>query len=100
MLAQQAAVDAGVEDALFVKDGVALEGSHNNVFAVFGGVVTTHPATHLILHGVAREYVIELAQAQGISVEERPVLLEEMRGADEIFFTGTTTEVRPTDLTP
>ena len=100
VLAQQAAVDAGVEDALSVKDGVALEGSHNNVFAVLDGVVTTHPATHLILHGVAREYVIELAQAQGIPVEERPVLLEEMRGADEIFFTGTTTEVRPTDLTP
>ena len=55
VLAQQAAVDAGVEDALFVKDGVALEGSHNNVFAVLDGVVTTHPATHLILHGVARE---------------------------------------------
>lgn len=96
VLAQQAAVDAGVEDALFVNDGVALEGSHNNVFAVLDGVATTHPATHRILHGVAREYVIELAHAQGIGVEERPVLLEEMRGADEIFFTGTTTEVRPT----
>jgi D-alanine transaminase len=96
VLAQQAAVDAGVEDALFVNDGVALEGSHNNVFAVLDGVVTTHPTTHQILHGVAREYVIELAQAGGIPVEERPVLLEEMRGADEIFFTGTTTEVRPT----
>jgi len=96
VLAQQAAVDAGVEDALFVNDGVAVEGSHNNVFAVLDGVVTTHPATHRILHGVAREYVIELARELGMPVEERPVLLEEMRGADEIFFTGTTTEVRPT----
>jgi D-alanine transaminase len=96
VLAQQAAVDQGVSDALLVKDGVALEGSHNNVFAVFDGVVTTHPATHQILQGVAREYVIELAREQGIPVEERPVPLEEMRAADEIFFTGTTTEVRPT----
>ena len=96
VLAQQAAVDADVADALLVKDGVALEGSHNNVFAVFDGVVTTHPATHQILHGVTRAYVIELAREQGLTVEERPVLLEEMRGADEIFFTGTTTEVRPT----
>ena len=96
VLAQQAAVDAGVADALLVKDGVALEGSHNNVFAVFDGVVTTHPATRQILHGIAREFVIELARSQGLAVEERPVLLEEMRGADEIFFTGTTTEVRPT----
>ena len=96
VLAQQAAVDQGVSDALLVKDGVALEGSHNNVFAVLDGVVTTHPATHQILQGVAREYVIELAREQGIPVEERPVPLEEMRAADEIFFTGTTTEVRPT----
>ena len=96
VLAQQAAVDAGVADALLVRDGVALEGSHNNVFAVLDGVLTTHPATQRILHGVAREYVIELARALDLPVEERPVLLEEMRGADEIFFTGTTTEVRPT----
>jgi D-alanine transaminase len=96
VLAQQAAVEAGVEDALLVRDGVALEGSHNNVFAVLHGVVTTHPATQRILHGIAREYVLELARAQGLPVEERPVLLEEMREADEIFFTGTTTEVRPT----
>ena len=96
VLAQQAAVDAGVADALLVRDGVALEGSHNNVFAVLDGVLTTHPATQRILHGIAREYVIELARALGLPVEERPVLLEEMRGADEFFFTGTTTEVRPT----
>jgi D-alanine transaminase len=96
VLAQQAAMNAGVEDALLVKDGVALEGSHNNVFAVLDGVVTTHPATHQILHGVTRAYVIELARELGFPVEERPVLLDDMRDADEIFFTGTTTEVRPT----
>ena len=96
VLAQQAAAEAGVADALLVKDGVALEGSHNNLFAVFDGVVTTHPATHQILHGVTRAYVIELAKGQGLPVEERPVPLEESRAADEIFFTGTTTEVRPT----
>ena len=96
VLAQQAAVDAGVSDALLVKDGVAVEGSHNNVFAVLDGVVVTHPATQQILHGIGREFVIELALAHGLSVEERPVLLDEMRAADEIFFTGTTTEVQPT----
>ena len=96
VLAQQAAVDAGATDALFVKDGVAIEGSHNNVFGVFDGVVTTHPATHEILHGVGRGFVIELAREIGIEVVERAIPVEEMRRADEIFFTGTTTEVRPT----
>ena len=31
-----------------------------------------------------------------MTVVERAIPLEEMREADEIFFTGTTTEVRPT----
>ena len=96
VLAQQAAVDAGATDALLVKDGVAIEGSHNNVFGVFDGVVTTHPATHEILHGIGRGFVIELAREIGIQVVERAIPVEEMRQADEIFFTGTTTEVRPT----
>lgn len=95
VLAQQAAVDAGVKDALLVRDGIALEGSHNNVCFVFDGSVVTHPTTHEILHGVTREYVLELARENGIRVEERAVQVEEMHAADEIFFTGTTTEVRP-----
>lgn len=95
VLAQQAAVDAGVDEALFVKDDIAIEGSHANSFAVFGGVVTTHPATHEILHGVSRAFVVELARDLGMRVEERPIPLDEIRQADEIFFTGTTTEVRP-----
>lgn len=95
VLAQQAAVDAGVDEALFVKDGVAIEGSHANAFAVFSGVVTTHPASHEILHGISRRFVLELARGLGMPVEERAITAEEILDADEIFFTGTTTEVRP-----
>lgn len=95
VLAQQAAVEAGVKDAVLVKDGVALEGSHNNLFFVFGDTVVTHPASHEILHGITREFVLELAADEGFDVEERAVPVEEMFEADEVFFTGTTTEVRP-----
>jgi len=94
-LAQQAAVDAGVSDAIFVRDGIALEGSHNNLFAVFGGVVTTAPKSNYILHGVTRDLMIELAAELGMPVEERTIPVAELYGADEVFFTGTTTEVRP-----
>lgn len=96
VLAQQAAADAGVANAVFVKDGNAIEGTHNNLFAVFDGVVTTHPATHEILDGITRAVVLELAGRMGISVEQRAIPVEEFRTADEIFFTGTTTEVHPT----
>jgi len=95
VLAQQAAVDAGVADAIFVRDGVAIEGAHNNLFGVFDGTLVTHPATNLILPGITRTFVLELAHRLGIPVQERPILIEELGMADELFFTGTTTEVRP-----
>ena len=95
VLAQQAAVAAGVSDAIFVRDGMALEGSHNNLFAVFDGVLTTAPRTNYILHGVTRGLMIELAAERGVPVEERAIPLAELYRADEVFFTGTTTEVRP-----
>lgn len=95
-LAQQAAVDAGVDDVVFVKNGVALEGSHNNLFAVFDGVVTTHPTTNEVLPGVTRAFVLELARSLGMPVSERAMPVEEFLTAEEVFFTGTTVEIRPT----
>lgn len=96
VLAMQAAVDHGVTDALFVKDGVAIEGAHSNFFAVFGDTVATHPANNQILHGITRGYVLDLARELGYKVEERAVQVEELTYATEAFFTGTTAEVRPT----
>lgn len=96
VLAYQAAVDAGVTDAIQVRDGVALEGAHNNLFGVFDGTVVTHPATNVILPGITRGVVLELARENGMPVDERPILVEELADADELFFTGTTSEVRPT----
>ena len=71
-------------------------GALNNFFAVVGGTVVTHPATNHILHGITREYVIELCRETRLRVEERPIQVEELWTASETFFTGTTTEVRPT----
>ncbi len=96
VLAYQAAVDAGVADALQVRDGVALEGAHNNFFGVFDGEVVTHPITNVILPGITRGVVLELARENGLAVRERPIHVEELADADELFFTGTTSEVRPT----
>ena len=95
VLAFQAALDAGADDAILVKDGVALEGAHQNFWGVFDGTVVTHPVTQSILPGVTRGVVLELARANGIPVEERPIQVEELPHADELFFTGTTGEVRP-----
>jgi D-alanine transaminase len=95
VLAFQAALDAGVDDAILVRDGIAIEGAHQNFWGVFDGTAVTHPATNLILAGITRGVVLELARARGIPCEERPITVEELAGAEELFFTGTTGEVRP-----
>ena len=93
VLARREAADAGADDALFVRaDGTVTEAASSNVFMVRGGAIVTHPADHRILNGVTRDAVIEAA---GGGVEERPFTIDEARAADELFLTGTTTEVGP-----
>lgn len=96
VLAQQAAVEADVTDAVFIRDGNVMEGTHNNIFAVIDGAIVTAPATNHILHGVTRAVVLEIAVELGLPAEERLFSQSELYGADEVFFTGTTTEIRPT----
>jgi D-alanine transaminase len=94
-MAFQAARDVGADDAILVRDGVAIEGAHQNFWAVIDGTAITYPATNHILPGITRGVVLEEARAAGVPVEERPIQVEELAGVDELFFTGTTGEVRP-----
>jgi len=96
VMAQQEAKEAGAADALFVRDGLALEGGQTNLFVVAGGTLLTHPASNQILHGISRAAVLEVAEELGLPVEIRPIPDSDLSFASEIFFTGTTAEVRPT----
>ncbi len=42
-----------------------------------------------MLEGVSRRTVIELARAAGLDVQERPVGVDELRSADEVFLSST-----------
>ena len=95
VLARQAATEAGASEAIFVRDGVITEGTHTTVFAVIGGELRTHPANHLVLPGVTRDVVIEIAREYGVEVRERAIGVDELSRASELFLTGTTTDVTP-----
>ena len=95
VLAKQAAVERGALDAIMIRDGVATEGSHANVFAVVDGVLRTHPTDHHILPGITRAVVLELARDAGIPTLEEPLTEAELASADELFLAGTTTDVMP-----
>lgn len=95
VLANEQAHGADAFEALFVRDGVVLEGSHSNLMAVYDGVVVTYPATNYILAGITRGLVLKLARERGIRTTESVIALDRLFDADELFLTGTTTEVMP-----
>jgi D-alanine transaminase len=95
VLANQRAHAAGVAEALFVRDGVILEGSHSSLFFVFGEEVRTAPKTNYILPSITRDVVLELCHTNGIAARETPVFLHEVAQASEAFLAGTTVEVMP-----
>ncbi len=95
VLANQMAKEAGAFEALFVRDGVLIEGSHSNLFGVIGGEVVTYPACNYILGGITRDLVLDLATRLGIPVREGPMFVDRLEDVEELFLTGTTTEVLP-----
>ncbi len=93
VMAKQAANDQGAFDAILVRDGMVTESTSANVFIVEAGVLRTAPVTNYILPGITRHIVLELAGELGMKVNLRPFSVAEMMNADEVFLTGTTTEV-------
>ena len=95
-LAKQKAVDSGAHDAVFVaENGVVREASSSNVFIVINGTLVTHPLTENILPGITRAVVLNCAAEMNLDTTERFYKAEELFGAEEVFLTGTTTEVLP-----
>jgi len=95
VLAAERAAEAGAFEAILLRDGVVTEATRSNVFALLGGVIRTHPTGPLILPGVTREVVLELAAEAGSSVSEEAVTSAELARADEVFVTGTTSDAMP-----
>lgn len=96
VLARLEAEDAGADDALFLDaEGIAVETTQANLFAVFGHRLRTPPLESGCLAGVTRAAVIRLAREAGLAVDEAPLTPEALREADEVFVTGSVSEVVP-----
>jgi D-alanine transaminase len=89
---KQRAREAGVQEAIVVRDGEVLEGSSMNIFVVAGGKISTPPSDHRILPGITREVVLELAR-DTTPVAVRRVTLDDLRTADEVWLSSSTYNV-------
>src|SRR5262245_5149121 len=77
-IANTQAQERGAFEAIFVRDGVALEGSHTSLFAVIDGEVRTAPKNNYVLPGITRGLVVDLCHEAGIPLRETPVFLPQL----------------------
>ena len=49
----------------------------------------------LILKGITKDVILKVCAENRIAVEERTFTLEELKAADEVFLSSTTSEVMP-----
>ena len=90
ILAKREVKARGFDEAMFADDdGFAVECTGANLFIVRDGRVTAVEHRDA-LPGITRDTLIRL-----IGAESRPVSMEELRDADEVFASGTAAEVTP-----
>jgi branched-subunit amino acid aminotransferase/4-amino-4-deoxychorismate lyase len=94
VLAALAAERAGADEALLVYEGRVKETTAANLFLVFGDALVTPARSEGLLAGVTRDWVLELARANGLTVAERPVTSAECERATELFVTGSVAGIR------
>lgn len=91
MLATRLARERGFGEALLVTPhGRVLEAPTSSLFWVAGGLLATTPLDDHVLASITRARVIALSGAA-----ERPIALDALKRADELFLVSTTREVQP-----
>jgi branched-chain amino acid aminotransferase len=96
ILAVREAAGRGFDEALLLDEkGNLAEGSGENIFLVKDGRLFTNDEQSSILLGITRDAVLKIAEDLGLSTEIGVLTLDQLKSADEAFFTGTAVEVTP-----
>jgi D-alanine transaminase len=97
-LARQAAREQGAIEAILFDEatGIVNEGAATTFWIVDEhGAIRTRHLDHVILPGCTRAALMAEMQQAGLTWDERPFTLEDMRKAREAFITSATSFVRP-----
>lgn len=95
VLAKMEALKHGYHEAILLdQQGFVSEGTGENIFITRDGKIKTTAMT-VILPGITRDSVIKIAKGLGYEVSETRFTKDEIYIADEVFFTGTASEITP-----
>jgi branched-chain amino acid aminotransferase len=95
LMKMEALVNGYAEAIALGPGGLVSEGSGQNVFLVRDGRIVTPLLDGTSLRGITRDAILHIAAELGYEVREELVARESLYTADEIFFTGTASEVTP-----
>lgn len=80
---------------LLGRDGTVSEGAGSCLFMVRRGRLVTPTATNSILESITRDTLIQIATAENLPVDIRPIDRTELYMADELFLCGSAAELTP-----
>lgn len=84
----------GGQDILYTHEDMVRECPRSNIFMITAEGTIVTPKEH-ILKGITRKNILATAKASGISVEERPISLEEIKTAKGAFIASSTKRIIP-----
>ena len=94
ILAKVEAIDVGCDEAIMLNiDGYVCECTGDNIFVIKNGQVFTPPSDSGILEGITRRFVMDLCTELNIHCNVKNMTPEEVKGADEVFLTGSAAEI-------
>jgi len=93
VLARARADEEGADEAILIRDGIAMEGTASNLFVVRDGLLITPPDSPELLPGITRDLVLELAQEAGVPYAKATIAAADLETADEVWLTSSTREV-------
>ena len=95
ILLRQQAVDQKCQETFLIRDGQVTEGTASNIFIIRDGTVLTPPKSPLLLPGITRDVILEIAENTGFPYQEKNISVDELFTADEVWFTSSTREIVP-----
>ena len=95
LIKMEAVANGYAEGIALGPSGLVSEGSGQNLFLVRDGTVITPFLDGTSLAGITRTAIMAIASDLGYGVREQDVPRESLYTADELFFTGTASEVTP-----
>ena len=95
-LARMEALKSGFDEAIMLNsNGHVVEASAENIFLVKNGDLHTPPISSGALEGITRDTVIDIAKRNNIKVISENISRDELYYFDEVFLTGTASEIVP-----